>query len=63
MGFGKTLETISFLGWIMYERHVPGQFLIVVPVSAVAAWVRGVITWLSSMKMVFATQETLRRDE
>jgi chromodomain-helicase-DNA-binding protein 1 len=40
IGLGKTFRTISFLGWIMYERHVTGPFLIVVPVSTVAAWVR-----------------------
>jgi chromodomain-helicase-DNA-binding protein 1 len=63
IGRGKTFQTISFLGWIMYERHVPGPFLIVVPVSTVPAWVREFIRWLPEMKMFFAIQETLRRDE
>jgi SNF2 family DNA or RNA helicase len=47
----------------MYERHVPGPFLIVVPVSTVDAWVREFIGWLPEMKTYFAIQETLRRDE
>lgn len=52
MGLGKTLQTISFLGWLMYERNVTGPFLVVVPLSTIAAWVREFARWLPEMNVV-----------
>jgi hypothetical protein len=30
-GLGKTIQTISFLGWLLFEEHIPGPYLVVVP--------------------------------
>ena len=32
-GLGKTLQTISFLSYLTFERHVAGPSLVVVPLS------------------------------
>lgn len=55
MGLGKTLQTISFLGWLMYSRNVLGPFLVVVPLSTIAAWVREFARWLPDMNVVCYT--------
>lgn len=52
MGLGKTLQTVSFLGWLMYCRNVMGPFLVVVPLSTIAAWVREFARWLPDMNVV-----------
>lgn len=52
MGLGKTLQTISFLGWLMYSRNVLGPFLVVVPLSTIAAWVREFKRWLPDVNVV-----------
>eukprot|EP00177_Eucheuma_denticulatum_P008128 GFKZ01014809.1.p1 GENE.GFKZ01014809.1~~GFKZ01014809.1.p1 ORF type:complete len:1687 (+),score=291.31 GFKZ01014809.1:317-5377(+) len=55
MGLGKTLQTISFLGWLMYMRNVTGPFLVVVPLSTIAAWVREFARWLPDMNVICYT--------
>lgn len=52
MGLGKTLQTISFLGWLMYSRNVLGPFLVVVPLSTIAAWIREFARWVPDMNVV-----------
>jgi chromodomain-helicase-DNA-binding protein 1 len=55
MGLGKTVQTVSLLGWIQYERNVPGPFLVVVPLSTIAAWVREFARWLPEMNVICYT--------
>lgn len=52
MGLGKTLQTISFLGWLTYARNIPGLFLVVVPLSTIAGWVREFARWLPDMNVI-----------
>eukprot|EP00178_Gracilaria_changii_P010626 TRINITY_DN308_c0_g1_i1.p1 TRINITY_DN308_c0_g1~~TRINITY_DN308_c0_g1_i1.p1 ORF type:complete len:1214 (-),score=215.65 TRINITY_DN308_c0_g1_i1:11784-15425(-) len=52
MGLGKTLQTISFLGWLMYARNIPGLFLVVVPLSTIAGWVREFARWVPDMNVI-----------
>ncbi|KAI0565699.1 DNA helicase [Gracilaria domingensis] len=52
MGLGKTLQTISFLGWLMYARNIHGLFLVVVPLSTIAGWVREFRRWLPDMNVI-----------
>ena len=40
MGLGKTLQSIAFLGALRFERRVSGPFLVVVPLSTIAGWMR-----------------------
>ncbi|KAI0558582.1 DNA helicase [Gracilaria domingensis] len=52
MGLGKTLQTISFLGWFMYASNIHGLFLVVVPLSTIAGWVREFRRWLPDMNVI-----------
>lgn len=61
MGLGKTLQTISFLGWLMYSRNVPGPFLVVVPLSTIAAWIREFARWLPDMNVICYTGDANSR--
>jgi chromodomain-helicase-DNA-binding protein 1 len=45
----------------MYERHVPGPFLVVVPLSTIAARVREVLRWLPEMNVVRYTGDASSR--
>eukprot|EP00170_Pyropia_yezoensis_P006751 contig_27538_g6773 len=68
MGLGKTLQTISFLGWLKNEKSVYGPFLVVVPLSTMAAWQREFARWLPDMNVVTyvgdaASRELIRRYE
>ena len=49
MDLGKTLQAISSVGRMIYERHEPGPFLIVITVSTVAACVQEFSRWLPEM--------------
>lgn len=62
MGLGKTVQTISFLGWLMYVRSIPGQFLVVVPLSTIAAWVREFARWVPDMNVVCYTGDAKSRE-
>lgn len=62
MGLGKTLQTIAFLGWIMYEQNVPGPFLVVVPLSTIAAWVREFARWLPEMNVICYSGDATSRE-
>lgn len=65
---GKTLQTISFLGWLKNEKSVYGPFLVVVPLSTMAAWQREFARWLPDMNVVTyvgdaASRELIRKYE
>ena len=55
MGLGKTVQTISFIGWLKYARNVQRPFLVVVPLSTIAAWVREFARWLPDMNVICYT--------
>ncbi|KAL6759340.1 P-loop containing nucleoside triphosphate hydrolase protein [Haematococcus lacustris] len=38
MGLGKTLQTIAFLAYLTFDRHVTGPHLVVVPLSVLPNW-------------------------
>lgn len=62
MGLGKTVQTISFLGWLMYARSIFGPFLVVVPLSTIAAWVREFARWVPDMNVVCYTGDAKSRE-
>ncbi len=45
MGLGKTLQTISFLGYLRYMRNIDGPFIVIVPKSTVDNWRREFERW------------------
>ena len=52
MGFGKTLQTISFLGYLRFLRGVKGPHLIAVPKSTINNWAREFAQWIPEIKVL-----------
>jgi SNF2 family DNA or RNA helicase len=51
-GLGKTLQTISFLGYLKYYRDIPGPNLVVVPKSTLQNWAREFNQWIPEFDVV-----------
>lgn len=49
---GKTLQTISFLGYLKHFRDTPGQHLVVVPKSTLQNWAREFERWTPDVSTV-----------
>lgn len=45
-GLGKTLQTISFLGYLKFHLGITGPHLIIVPKSTLDNWSREVAKWV-----------------
>jgi SWI/SNF-related matrix-associated actin-dependent regulator of chromatin subfamily A member 5 len=54
-GLGKTLQTISFLGYLKHTMKVAGQHLVVVPKSTLANWQREFQQWIPDFDVVVLT--------
>ncbi|KAK3096752.1 hypothetical protein FSP39_002924 [Pinctada imbricata] len=52
MGLGKTIQTIGYLSILYNNYQVYGPFLIVVPLSTVAAWQKEFRNWAPEMNVV-----------
>lgn len=52
MGLGKTVQTVSFLSWLMHEHDRHGPFLVVVPLSTLPAWAETFDNWAPDMNVV-----------
>lgn len=52
MGLGKTIQTISFLNCLYHQHQLFGPFLLVVPLSTLAAWQKEFDIWSPSMNVV-----------
>jgi chromodomain-helicase-DNA-binding protein 1 len=68
MGLGKTVQTVAMLSWLVYERQQHGPFLIVVPLSTVAAWQENLEFWAPELNSLIYTgngkaREVLREHE
>lgn len=51
-GLGKTLQTISFLGYLKVHRGIPGPHLVVVPKSTLDNWSREFEHWVPGFRTV-----------
>jgi len=51
MGLGKTVQTITFLSHLRHN-HIPGPFLIIVPLSTLSNWHSEVKRWCPSMASI-----------
>jgi SWI/SNF-related matrix-associated actin-dependent regulator of chromatin subfamily A member 5 len=60
MGLGKTLQTISLLGYMKHYRNINGPHMILVPKSTLANWMNEFKKWCPSLRTVCLTgdQET-----
>lgn len=52
MGLGKTIQTISFLNTLFNRYSVYGPFLLVVPLSTLAAWQKEFDIWAPELNVV-----------
>lgn len=52
MGLGKTIQTICFLAYLFEKYDLYGPFLLVVPLSTMAAWQREFYQWAPQMNVV-----------
>ena len=51
-GLGKTLQTISFLGYLRVHRDIPGPHLVIVPKSTLDNWQREFAFWVPGFRTV-----------
>lgn len=59
---GKTLQTISFISYLTYERKVAGPSLVVVPLSVVSSWMLELSRWAPQLRVVrFHTNDVEER--
>ena len=52
MGLGKTVQTVCWLSWLMHEQGQQGPFLIVIPLTVMAAWTETFKTWAPQINYV-----------
>ena len=52
MGFGKTIQSITFLHEIV-EYGINGPFLVVIPLSALGNWQREFEAWTDMIAIVY----------
>ncbi|KAI1296747.1 Chromodomain-helicase-DNA-binding protein 2 [Halotydeus destructor] len=52
MGLGKTIQTISFFSYLFNHHEVYGPFLMVVPLSTMAAWQKEFGQWAPELNLV-----------
>jgi superfamily II DNA or RNA helicase len=50
MGLGKTLQTLSFLGYLKFLRNIHGPFLMVVPKSTLQNWLNETTRWIPKFR-------------
>lgn len=62
MGLGKTIQTLAFLGFLQFRQHIPGPFLIVVPLSTIANWEAESAKWLPDMNTVVYIGDSKSRE-
>ncbi|CAM8886705.1 unnamed protein product [Rhodiola kirilowii] len=52
MGLGKTVQSVSMLGFLKNSQHIPGPFLVVVPLSTLSNWAKEFRKWLPDMNVI-----------
>lgn len=61
MGLGKTIQSISFLSNLVNSYGVWGPFLLVVPLSTIAAWQREFTLWSPELNLVVYLGDAVSR--
>lgn len=62
MGLGKTIQGIAFLSALFHIHDVYGPFLVVVPLSTMAAWQREFENWAYDLNVVTYMGDGTSRD-
>lgn len=52
MGLGKTVQTVSFMNWLLHERQQQGPFLVIVPLSTLPSWADTFSNWAPELNVV-----------
>jgi len=52
MGLGKTIQTICFMSYLFHTYELYGPFLLVVPLSTMAAWQKEFGLWAPDINVV-----------
>ena len=52
MGLGKTIQTISFLAYLYFEKGITGPFLVIGPMSTLVNWYRECAKWFPVANVV-----------
>lgn len=63
MGLGKTIQVISFLSYLYNAQSLYGPFLLVVPLSTMAAWQREFGLWAAEMNVVVYLGDVTSRNK
>lgn len=51
-GLGKTLQTISLLGYMKHYRNIPGPHMVLVPKSTLHNWMNEFKRWVPTLRAV-----------
>lgn len=51
-GLGKTLQTISLLGYMKHYRNIPGPHMVLVPKSTLHNWMSEFKRWVPTLRSV-----------
>uniref|UniRef100_A0A8R1DYQ7 Chromodomain-helicase-DNA-binding protein 1 n=1 Tax=Caenorhabditis japonica TaxID=281687 RepID=A0A8R1DYQ7_CAEJA len=62
MGLGKTIQSISFLSSLFHLYDLAGPYLVVVPLSTMAAWQKEFGQWAPDMNLVVYMGDVVSRD-
>ncbi|CAB3408740.1 unnamed protein product [Caenorhabditis bovis] len=62
MGLGKTIQSISFLSSLFHLYDLAGPFLVVVPLSTMAAWQKEFDKWAPDVNLVVYMGDVVSRD-
>ena len=62
MGLGKTIQILSFLGWLSYSQNHHGPHLIIVPLSTLPAWEDELLKWVPWLNVVTYIGDQSSRD-
>lgn len=52
MGLGKTLQTISLLGFMKHYKNTQGPHIVIVPKSTLSNWMNEFKKWCPSLRAV-----------
>lgn len=63
MGLGKTIQVISFLSYLYNAQALYGPFLLVVPLSTMAAWQREFSLWSKEINIVVYLGDVTSRNK
>ena len=65
-GLGKTLQTISLLGYMCLMRDIPGPHVVIVPKSTLSNWMAEFKRWCPSLEIICligTAEERVRMDD